>query len=247
MTMTLRLLLTPRDYRAAVRRGIRAARRDTARGAPAYPVGMKLRDGAVIALLLAGLVLLAGCTPGSEKQPAAGSSAPPASASPAPGDQTAPPDTPSPTGSATPTPAPTAKTVKLPTDCRAILSQSVLAQLKDVPLNDPAFGESGALADGSLVCNWADPRADTTRLTTKIQRMSRGLALDLLSSLADGQGFTCFTPDGGTRCEKTWKNTQYPVTDGRTLFWRQDVLIDTRYSNLAPKGYTSSIISSIWG
>lgn len=208
---------------------------------------MKLRDGAVIALLLAGMVVLAACTPGSEKEPAAGDSAPPASASSAPTDQATPSDTPSPTGSATPSPEPTAKPVTLPTDCKAILSQNVLAQLKDVPLNDPAFGESGSLENGSLVCNWADPRADTTRLTTKIQRMSRGLALDLLNSLADDQGFTCFTPDGGTRCEKTWKNTQYPVTDGRTLFWRQDVLIDTRYSNLAPSGYTSSIIKSIWG
>lgn len=208
---------------------------------------MKIRDGAVIALLLAGMLVLAACTPASEKEPAAGHSAPPASASSAPTDQATPPDTPSPIGSATPTPTPTTKAVKLPTDCKAILSQSVLAQLKDVPLNDPAFGESGSLENGSLVCNWGDPRADTTRLTTKIQRMSRSLALDLLNSLADSQGFTCFTPDGGTRCEKTWKNTQYPVTDGRTLFWRQDVLIDTRYSNLAPRGYTSSIIKSIWG
>ena len=51
----------------------------------------------------------------------------------------------------------------------------------------------------------------------------------------------------GTRCEKTWQNTQYPVTDGRTLYWRDDILIDTQYSNLAPSGYTSAIIESIFG
>ena len=84
----------------------------------------------------------------------------------------------------------------------------------------------------------AIPRADTTHLTTTITVISRGPALDLLNELADDEGFTCYTPDGGTRCEKTWQNEQYPVTDGRTLFWRDDILIDTTYSNLAPSGYT---------
>ena len=76
--------------------------------------------------------------------------------------------------------------------------------------------------------------------------MNRGPALDLLNGLAAEEGFTCYTPDGGTRCEKTWESEQYPVTNGRTLFWRDDLLIDTSYSNLAPSGYTSSIVSAIW-
>lgn len=150
----------------------------------------------------------------------------------------------SPDPSATPTPETTP--AALPDDCRAILSADVLAQLRDVPLNDPAFGASGVLEDGSLVCVWGDPAADTTSLTTKIQRMSRGPALDLMNQLADDEGFTCYTPSGGTRCEKTWQNKTYPVTDGRTLFWRQDVLIDTRYSNLAPDGYTDSIVAALF-
>jgi hypothetical protein len=110
----------------------------------------------------------------------------------------------------------------------------VLAQLGDTPLNDAAFGPSG------------DPGTDTTGLTTTIERMNRGPALDMLNALADTEGFTCFTPDGGTRCEKTWQNTRYPVTDGRTLFWRDDILIDTTYSNLAPTGYTASIVSALF-
>ena len=61
------------------------------------------------------------------------------------------------------------------------------------------------------------------------------------------QGFTCYAPEFGTRCEKTWQNEQYPVTDGRTLYWRNDILIDTAYSNLAPDGYTASIVESIFG
>ncbi|MBN9187947.1 MAG: hypothetical protein J0I62_05500, partial [Microbacterium sp.] len=60
------------------------------------------------------------------------------------------------------------------------------------------------------------------------------------------QGFTCYTPDGGTRCEKTWKDATYPITDGRTVFWRADVLIDTTYSNLSPSGYTASIVAHVF-
>lgn len=155
------------------------------------------------------------------------------------------PDTADPDGTASPIPSPETTPAALPDDCREILSADVLAQLRDVPLNDPAFGESGVL-DGSLVCVWGDPQADTTSLTTKIQRMSRGPALELMNRLADEEDFTCYTPAGGTRCEKTWDNKMYPVTDGRTLFWRQDVLIDTRYSNLAPEGYTDSIVAALF-
>lgn len=150
------------------------------------------------------------------------------------------------TGTPSPRPTVTDEPVALPTDCRAILSDDVLAQLDGIPLNDAAFGPSGVAEDGTLTCIWADPGADTTGLTTIISKMNRGPALDMLNALADDEGFSCFTPDGGTRCEKTWPNEQYPVTDGRTLFWRQDVLIDTRYSNLAPSGYTSSIVEHIF-
>ncbi|GAA1207139.1 hypothetical protein F6W70_13535 [Microbacterium maritypicum] len=189
--------------------------------------------GAAAALLL--LVALTACTPQTGG----------ASASPSPaGSETADPEQ---TGSPSPSPTPTSAPVALPTDCRAILSDAVLAELGETPLNDAAFGPSGVGSDGTLTCIWADPGADTTGLTTTISRMNRGPALDMLNALANDEGFSCFTPDGGTRCEKTWPNAQYPVTDGRTLFWREDVLIDTRYSNLAPSGYTSSIVEHIFG
>ncbi|CAN7228316.1 hypothetical protein LJR186_000853 [Microbacterium foliorum] len=154
----------------------------------------------------------------------------------------------SPDGSASPSPSPipTETPIALPSDCRAILSDDVLAQLDGIPLNDAAFGPSGVGDDGTLTCIWADPKADTTRLVTTISLMNRGPALDMLNALVADEGFTCFTPDGGTRCEKTWPNTQYPVTDGRTLFWRDDVLIDSEYSNLAPEGYTSSIVAHLF-
>ncbi|SEC11388.1 hypothetical protein [Microbacterium hydrocarbonoxydans] len=191
--------------------------------------------GALAALLL--ITMLAGC--GTAGSGTAGSGT---------GDQDDPPATSEPDTTATPSasPTPTPSAIALPTDCRAILSDDVLAQLDGIPLNDAAFGPSGVGDDGTLTCIWGDPGADTTNLVTTISLMNRGPALDMLNALVTDEGFACFTPDGGTRCEKTWPNTQYPVTDGRTLFWRDDVLIDTRYSNLAPEGYTSSIVEHVF-
>ena len=192
----------------------------------------RLQRACATASLAVALVALAACAP----EPGAGPSSSPQAA------------TTTPTSTATPAPTATAGAdAEVPTDCRAILSDAVLAELRDTPLNDAAFGPSGVLDDGSLVCIWADPGADTTHLTTTITAINRGPALILLTQLADTDGFTCYTPDTGTRCEKTWQNAQYPVTDGRTLYWRDDILIDTQYSNLAPSGYTSSIIENVFG
>lgn len=186
---------------------------------------------AAAALLL--VTVLAGCGQASSESGTPSTSPDPSATS-------------TPKESPSPTPTPTSAKVALPTDCRAILSDDVLAQLDGIPLNDAAFGPSGVGADGTLTCIWGDPRADTTNLVTTISRENRGPALDMLNALVANEGFTCFTPDGGTRCEKTFQNPQYPVTDGRTLFWRDDILIDTRYSNLAPTGYTASIVSHLF-
>jgi hypothetical protein len=188
------------------------------------------------ALLCAAIGLLAACAPDGTTPP------PPASPS---GSASG---TPTGTPTASPTPSPTTTTVSLPTDCRALLSPAVLAELEGFPLNDPAVGpDAGVQPDGSLHCYWGSPSTDTGRLVTEISRMNRGPALDMLNQLQSTAGFTCYTPDGGTRCEKTWPDPDYPVTDGRTLFWRGDVLVDTRYAGLAPSGYTSSIVAALFG
>lgn len=194
---------------------------------------------AVIAFV--GLAALAGCAPEGYGQPAPSTEAS--------GSASADPSL-SPTSSDTPSPSPTGTadaSPAVPTDCRAILTEAVLSQLADIPLNDPATGESsGVQPDGSLICSWKDARADTTFLETTISKMSSGPALDMLNKLVADEGFSCFTPDEGTRCEKTWQNPQYPVTDGRTLFYRAGLLVDTWYSNLAPSGYTSAIVAKLY-
>lgn len=189
-----------------------------------------LRPAVAAALAGAALLALSACAPAAEE------------AAPAPSVTVV---------SESPTPIPTitqtAPAVRIPADCRAMLSADVLAQIGNTPLNDPSLGASGVQSDGSLTCIWRDPGADTTGLVTRISREDRGPALDMLNDLVDTQGFSCYTPDSGTRCEKTWINPTYPVNDGRTLYWRDGVLIDTQYSNLAPTGYTASIISSVFG
>ena len=127
-----------------------------------------------------------------------------------------------------------------------MLSADVLAQLSGVPLNDPAFGSSGTQSDGSLICVWADPAAAPVALTTAISFLSRGPALDTLNGF-QADGYVCYPSDGGTRCEKTWFSEPDPLPAGRTLFWRDDILIDTQFTDLAPDGYTAAIVAGIFG
>jgi hypothetical protein len=194
----------------------------------------RVRVAAAAASALLALATLAACAPEPGATP---TTSPEASMSPTPIATI----TPGASPSATPTAA-------IPSDCEEMLTDDVLAELAGIPLNDPDTGiDGGEQADGSLVCLWRDPAADTTYLMTTISAMSRGPALDLLNQLADEEDFECYTPDGGTRCEKTWENETYPVIDGRTLFWRDGILIDTQYSNLAPPGYTAAIVAGMWG
>lgn len=133
----------------------------------------------------------------------------------------------------------------LPQGCRDILTGSVLAQLEGVPLNAEGMG-GGIRPDSSRVCVWGEPGAVATRLVTVIGYSPEPEARDALYELGN-EGYTCYEPDGGIRCEKTWEHPTLPgVTEGRTLFYRDGVIVDTQYTNLAPKGYTAAIIDYLW-
>jgi len=189
------------------------------------------------ASVLVCVAALAACLPEPTPSPSAGASA-------APEPESSASSTPQPSAS----PSATAGRVRIPADCREMLTPAVLAQLEGIPLNDPGNGiPTGVQPDGSLACLWRDPRADTTHMMTTITYVARGAALDMLNELAAAEGFACYAPDGGTRCEKTWFNEVYPVVDGRTLFWRDGILIDSRFSNLAPDGYTAAIVARVFG
>ncbi|QLD12178.1 hypothetical protein [Microbacterium oleivorans] len=195
------------------------------------------------AALVVAVALLAGCAPEPEPAP----SAPAPSVSPTAPGSPAPIETRSPQAGGPPPPATgaVATTTVLPRDCDGILGPTARSALAGVPLNDPAFGETGVLDGGALRCVWADPGADTAKIETTIVHAAENPVIDFLNELS-GIGFTCYEPDAGVRCEKTWQNERYPVTDGRTLYFRDGVLIDTQFSHLAPAGFTSGVIASLW-
>lgn len=166
--------------------------------------------------------------------------------------------TPPPSAAATPSPTPTptgpaladfpfgpsTSTTPLPNDCREILTDSVLAELDGVPLNAPGMG-GGIRPDSSRVCAWGEPGAAATWLVTVIGFAPYREAADALFALGN-DGFTCYEPDEGIRCERTWEHDSLPITQGRTLYYRDGIIVDTQYSNLAPAGYTNAIIASMW-
>lgn len=138
----------------------------------------------------------------------------------------------------------TALPTDLPQGCRDLLTADVLRQLEGVPLNAEGMG-GGIRADSSRVCVWGEPGAVATRLVTVIGYSPDREARDALYALGS-DGFTCWEPEGGIRCEKNWPNPSLPVEEGRTLFYRDGVIVDTQYSNLAPTGYTDAIIDALW-
>ncbi|AZS44921.1 hypothetical protein BWL13_02518 [Microbacterium oleivorans] len=158
--------------------------------------------------------------------------------------------------SATPTPTvtpvaiadfpfgPSTSTTPLPSDCKSILSDGILATLQGIPLNATGMG-GGIRPDSSRVCVWADPGASRTSLVTVVGYSPERSARDALYLLGVDDGYLCYEPDRGLRCEKTWTD-DLGLPQGRTVFWRDGVAIDTQYSNLAPQGYTAAIVAKIW-
>lgn len=166
---------------------------------------------------------------------------------------------PSPTDGASMTPTPTAtpvaiadfpfgpstSTTPLPADCESVLTPDILSTLDGIPLNAPGMG-GGIRPDSSRVCVWADPGASRTSLVTVVGYSPERDARDALYLLGVDDGYLCYEPDDGLRCERTWED-DLGLPQGRTVYWRDGVAIDTQYSNLAPQGYTAAIVEAIWG
>lgn len=140
---------------------------------------------------------------------------------------------------------PSASTTPLPPDCRAVLTDDLLAELDEHPFNAPGMG-GGIRADSTRVCVWGDPAAVGTWLVTVIGYSPEREARDALYLLGVEDGYECYDSSGGLRCERTWPHETLPVERGRTVFWRDGVVLDTQYSNLEPAGYTAAIVSAMW-
>lgn len=191
--------------------------------------------GALAASSLA-LLVLAACAGAPAPAPSTASVAV-TSAAPAPTPSALPPLSTFPIG-------PSVSTTALPKDCTSILSERVRTELDGVPLNAPGMG-GGIRPDSSRVCVWGEEGALATRLVTVIGYSPEREALDALYALG-AEGFTCYEPAGGVRCEKTWTSDTLSIEQGRTLFYRDGVIVDTQFSNLSPEGYTAAIIRSLW-
>lgn len=194
---------------------------------------VRATGGAAVAVALA--MSAAACAPEPDAAPAS----PPPTASAAP------------TPTATPVPiadfpyGPSTSTTPLPADCESILTDEILASLEGIPLNAPGMG-GGIRPDSSRVCVWADPGASMTRLVTVVGYAPERPSRDALYLLGVDDGYLCYEPDDGVRCEKTWEEGTLGLTQGRTVYWRDGVAVDTQYSNLAPQGYTSAIVDALW-
>lgn len=140
---------------------------------------------------------------------------------------------------------PSTSTTPLPDDCESILTADIRDTLEGIPLNAPGMG-GGIRPDSSRVCVWADPGASRTSLVTVVGYSPERDARDALYLLGVDEGYTCYEPDEGLRCEKSGTDT-LGLAVGRTVYWRDGVAIDTQYRNLAPQGYTAAIVRSIWG
>ena len=138
---------------------------------------------------------------------------------------------------------------EIPTDCREILSDGVLAQLGDIPLNDPALRPVGRAGRRQPHLHLgATPRADTTDLTHHDHATCRaGRPSTCSTSSPTTRASPATRPTAAPAARRRGRTSTYPVTDGRTLFWRDDILIDTQFSNLAPSGYTAAIVEHIFG
>lgn len=186
-----------------------------------------------VAGALAALLLTAGCAPEPDAAPS----------------PTVPVASPTPTV----TPVPIAEfpygvstsTTALPQDCESILTDEILSSLEGIPLNAPGMG-GGIRPDSSRVCVWADPGASMTRLVTVVGYAPEREARDTLYLLGVDEGYLCYEPDAGIRCEKTWEDGALGLPAGRTVYWRDGVAVDTQYSNLAPQGYTTAIVDALW-
>ena len=73
---------------------------------------------------------------------------------------------------------------------------------------------------------------------------------------ADGQaylavmqtkGFACMAALGGTRCDKTTPNSQYPVDTVETTFTRDDVWIYLSMMNVDASVLLPDMVATAWG
>ena len=194
---------------------------------------MSARTAVLVGLGLAAALALAGCTPGTGTPSSDGSSTPSDSSS---SDDATP--------SVTPTPA--APTFALPANCTAIASTATLTALfANIP-SRPANGLTRPAPSGAsktLECSWF--AGDTTGGDVLYYSTTPAAGQAYLPVM-QSNGFTCAVALGGTRCDKTTPNSQYPVDTVETTFARDNVWIYISMTNVDDTALLPDMVATAW-
>ena len=186
----------------------------------------------LLGLAAAAVLALTGCTPGTPTSHGSGSDGASTSAS---------------TPSTTPTATPAGPTFTLPANCTAIASSATLTALfADIPSRTPGDltgRPAPASAVKKLTCSWF--AGDTTG--GDVIYFSAPTADDnAYLSVMSANGFACATALGGTRCDKTTPNSQYPVNTIETTFTRDDVWIYISMTNVDDAPLLPDLVATAW-
>jgi hypothetical protein len=184
------------------------------------------RIALIVVPLAAAMLALSGCQPSAPTPEAPSESA-------------------SPSGSATPE-EPAGPEFALPSDCGAIASQATLNSVfSGIDSRDPGDLVRPAPASASklLTCSWFT--GDTTGgdiIYSTAPAADSAAYLDVV----EADGFTCTEAHGGTRCDKTTPNSQFPVDTVETVFTRDDVWIYIGMTNVDSAPLLPDMVATAW-
>ena len=194
------------------------------------------RSAALAGIALAAALALAGCTPGTGTPSSDGTNGSSDSGGPSASAETTP----------STTPKPAAPTFALPANCAAIASTATLTALfADIP-SRPANGLTRPAPTGAsktLECSWF--AGDTTGGDVLYYSTTPAAGQAYLSMM-QSNGFTCAVALGGTRCDKTTPNSQYPVDTVETTFTRDNVWIYISMTNVDDAALLPDMVATAW-
>ncbi len=164
----------------------------------------------------------------------------------APGDDESPSASSSPSEPAAPTEEPSGPEFSLPANCGAIASQITLNQVfSGVDEREPGdlVRPSPASASKLLTCSWFT--GDTTGGDV-IYYSAPAADNEAYLAVVEASGFVCTEALGGTRCDKTTPNSEFPVDTIENVFTRDDVWIYISMTNIDSAPLLPDIVATAW-
>ena len=155
-------------------------------------------------------------------------------------------DSAAPSPSVEPTEEPAGPVFALPADCGAIASQVTLNQVfQGVDPREPGDLTRPAPASASklLTCSWFT--GDTTGGDVIYYGAPAADSAAYLE-VVKADGYACTDALGGTRCDKTTPNSEFPVDTVDTVFTRDDVWIYISMTNVDAAPLLPDIVATAW-